>query len=97
MDPDSVGSLDPDPDPRRAKMTHKHRKKLMNFNFFKSRLRAEGFSYSLDISKLQFFLTKISFICFLQFLVIKTLDQDPDPDAMNPDAMNPDPQLCLIG
>jgi hypothetical protein len=41
VDPDSVGSLDPDPvtdsqsgsGSRRAKKTHKHRKKLINFMF----------------------------------------------------------------
>ncbi len=39
MDPDLMGSLDPDPNPelrsgsRRAKMARKHRKKLLNFIF----------------------------------------------------------------
>jgi hypothetical protein len=65
LDPDSMGSLDPYPDPdcesgwRRAKMTHKHRKKLINFmDAGCSLLRAEGFSSSLDISKLQFLIRK---------------------------------------
>ncbi len=77
---------------RRAKITHKNRKKLRNFMFWStgcSPLWAEGFSCSLDvlygglgISKLQL-LIKIISICFsainfFQFLVIKTLDPDPD-------------------
>ncbi len=35
LNPDSIGSVDPDPDSesRRAKMTHKSRKKLNNFMF----------------------------------------------------------------
>ena len=46
---------------RRVKMTHKNRKKLINFIFRSagcSLLRAEGFSCSLDISKLQFLIKK---------------------------------------
>jgi hypothetical protein len=42
-------------------MTHKHRKKLLNFIFRSagcSLLRAEGFSCSLVISKLQFLIQK---------------------------------------
>jgi hypothetical protein len=81
-----MGFLDPYPDPdcesgsRRAKMTHKHRKKLINFmDAGCSLLRAEGFSSSLDIRKLQFFIRKrflkISAVFFfLLTLVIKTLD-----------------------
>jgi hypothetical protein len=33
LDPDSVGSLDPDPDTGGHKMTHIDRKKLINFSF----------------------------------------------------------------
>ncbi len=41
---------------KREKITHKHRKKLINFIWSAgcSLFRAEGFSCSLDISKLQF-------------------------------------------
>jgi hypothetical protein len=39
LDPDSIGSVDPDPESgsrsRRAKMTHKSRKKLKKFHVFK--------------------------------------------------------------
>ncbi len=61
MDPDSIGSVDPDPDSesgsgsRRAKMTHKSRQKFVKVHVLKC-----------------------------QFLVIKTLDPDFDPDP-NPD------------
>jgi hypothetical protein len=37
-------------------------------------------------------------IFFLQFLVIKTLALEPDPDSLeilDPYSMNPDPQHCL--
>jgi hypothetical protein len=45
----------------------------------------------LDISELQFlFKKKFIFISFLQFLVIKILDPDPDSLEML------DPQLCYI-
>ncbi len=48
MDPDSIWSVDPDPDSesgsRRAKITHKSRKKFKNFL-----LRAEGFFSNLDV------------------------------------------------
>jgi hypothetical protein len=53
-------------------------------------LRAEGFSFSLDvilggleISKLQFLIKKG------KFLVIKTLDPEPDPESL--DMLDPDP------
>jgi hypothetical protein len=83
--------LDPDPDPhsncgsgsgsRRAKMTHKNRKKSRIFMFLStgcSLLRAEGFSSSLGvlygglaIGKLQFLIKKIKIkfpaINFFQF------------------------------
>jgi 23S rRNA maturation mini-RNase III len=74
--------LDPDPDPhsncgsgyRRAKMTHKKRKKARIFMF----LRAEGFSCCMGVlygglgrSKLQFLINKIEIkfpaINFFQF------------------------------
>ncbi len=75
-------------------MTHKSRKKLRNFMFLGavcSLMGAEGFSCSMDvlyeglgISKLQFLIKKnIDFFSskfFPQFLVIKTLDPEPDPD-----------------
>ncbi len=51
-------------------MTHKHRKKLINFIFWGagcSLLRAKVFSCSLDISKLQFFDHKNFSICFFFF------------------------------
>ncbi len=70
------GTVDPDLDAesgsgsRRAKMTHKNRKKLRNFMFWSawcSLLRAEGFSCSLEvlyrgvgISKWQFLIKTIS-------------------------------------
>jgi hypothetical protein len=73
-DPDSMGSQAPDPDSqsgpgsRRAKMTHKKRKKLINFIFWSaacSLLRAEGFSYSLEVFYgglgLQSFIKKYNF------------------------------------
>ncbi len=74
-DPDSMGSLDPYPDPdsqsgsgsRRAKMAHKLRKKSINYIYWSagcSLLRAEGFSCSLDISKLQFFKSVFIFFSF---------------------------------
>ncbi len=94
LDPDSKKSLAPDSESvswsRWAQMTHKNRKKLRNFMFWSagcSLLRAEGFSYSLDvlywglgISKLQFSIKKILNIClavnFFQVLIIKSLDPD---------------------
>ncbi len=78
---DLIRSVDPNPDPdlesesgsKRAKMTHKNRKKLRNFMFWKfwnavcSLLRADGFFCSLDvlygglgIRKLQLLTKKIS-------------------------------------
>ncbi len=56
-------------------------------------LGAEGFSCSLDISKLQFLIKKRSknfqLYFFLQFLVIKTLD----PDSLEMLDQDSDPQL----
>jgi hypothetical protein len=51
LDPDSIGSVDPDSESgsRRAKMTHKSRKKFRNFMFLSagcSPLRVEGFSFA---------------------------------------------------
>jgi hypothetical protein len=87
MDPHLFELLDPDPHSnsgsgsRRAKMTHKNRKKSRIFMFFSSGcslLRADGFSCSLGvfygglgISKLQFLIKKIEIkfpaIIFFQF------------------------------
>ncbi len=58
LNPDSIGSVDPDPysesgsGSRRAKMTHKSRNNLRNFKFSSdgcSLLRAEGFFCNLDV------------------------------------------------
>jgi hypothetical protein len=76
-------------------MAQKNRKQVINFIFGNAEcylLRAEGFSYSLDvlsgglvISKLQFWIRKRkekNFNCiFFQFLVIKTLDPYPGPES----------------
>jgi hypothetical protein len=56
LNTDSMGSLDLDldPDPGGQKMTHKNRKKLINFNFEGagcSLLMAKGFSCSLTSFK----------------------------------------------
>jgi hypothetical protein len=84
LDPYSIGSVDPDPDPysesgsgsRRAKMTHKSRKKLVKVHVLKcwmASFRAEDFFYNLDIlygglgiGKLQFLIKKkkISVVIF---------------------------------
>jgi hypothetical protein len=61
-----------------------------------------SFKGGLGISKLQFWSKKekifvFSCIFFLQFLVIKTLGPEPDPDSLemlDPDSMNPDPHHC---
>jgi hypothetical protein len=72
LDPDSIRSVDPDSKSgsgfRRAKMTHKNRKKLRNSTFSSAKcslLRAEGFSSSLDVlydglgtNKLKFLIQK---------------------------------------
>ncbi len=52
LDPDSMGSLDPYPDPEGTKWKQKNRKQFINFIFWSawcSLLRADGFSYSLDV------------------------------------------------
>jgi hypothetical protein len=95
--PHSIKLVDPEPNSEsgygsiREKMTHKNRKKLINFMFRGagcSLLKAEGFSCVLDvryeglrISKLQFLIKKnikFFFSCkFVQFLIIRILDTDP--------------------
>jgi hypothetical protein len=66
LEPDPLSSVDPESGSgsSRAKMTHKNRRKLINFMFLSAGcylLRSEGYSCSLDvlygglwISKLQF-------------------------------------------
>ncbi len=120
VDPDSVGSLDPYPvtdsqsGSRRAKKTHKHRRKLIKFMFWSagcSLSRADGFSLSLDIlyggigiRRLDFWSKKdwkknFQLCFFLQFLVMKTMDTDPDSDLLempDPYSMNPENQWIRI-
>ncbi len=87
LDPESIRSVDPDPDSesasgsRRAKMTHKNRKKFRNFIFWGagcSFWKPEGFFCSLDvlygglrIGKLQFVwpknITFFQLVNFFQF------------------------------
>jgi hypothetical protein len=76
LDPDSMGYQVPYPDSqsgsgsRRTKKSHKHRKKLINFIFGSagcSLLRAEVFSCSLDIGKLQFLIQKFFIYIFSAF------------------------------
>jgi hypothetical protein len=79
--------------PRRTNMTHKNRKKLINFIFVSagcSLLRAEGFSCSLNAlyGGLGIF---FSCIFFLKFLVMKPMDTDPDSLEM----LVPDPDYCF--
>ncbi len=80
-------------------MTQKNIKQLINFIF----LSAEGFSCRLDflneglgLGKLKFLTTKrykkFSAVCFFQFLVIKTLDKDSEPDRDSLEMLDPDPQ-----
>jgi hypothetical protein len=59
LDPDSIGSLDPDSESgsgsRRAKMTHKNSKKNSKFMFWTVGwllLRAEGFFCNLDVLRI---------------------------------------------
>ncbi len=101
--------VDPDPDciriqwgpgsgSRRAKMTHKHRKKLINLIFFEVldvpflRVELEGFSCSLDVLY-GFFYQKKIFGCFCLIFSHQnpgsgfTWNVDPD--------LYPDPELCL--
>ncbi len=83
MDMDPNGKNDP-------QFGQKQRKNLINFIFIAlcSLLRAEGFSCSVDISKLQFrskkrYIKKNISVVFVQFLVIKTLSGlDPDPYSL---------------
>jgi hypothetical protein len=76
LDPDSIGSVDPDPESgsRRAKMTHKSRNFFEKFMFLIvgwPLLRAEGFFCNLDvlygglgIGKLQLLIQKKNLIFF---------------------------------
>ncbi len=69
VDPDSMGSLDPYPDPNSqsgsgssSEKRPTNIEKIYKFHFLKtecSLLMAEGFSCSLDISKLQLLIKKI--------------------------------------
>ncbi len=83
-------------------MTHKHRKKLINYIFAGcSHLGAEGFSCSLDISKLQFLIKKDNENFLLYFLSSVfghhnpgsklDLDLDPDPYPDSLEMLGPDP------
>ncbi len=77
---------------------------VISWSVWCSLFMAEGFSFSLDINKLQFLIKIInkkflSYIFFLQFLVIKTLD--PNPDSLeivnlDLDSMNSDLQLWFF-
>ncbi len=73
------GQLDPDSDPW-AKITHKNRKKWRNFMI-----------WLLGKNIQKFFITCKIYI----FLVIKTVDQDPelDPDSQRPKMLDQDPEL----
>ncbi len=89
---------------RRAKMTHKNRKKHRIFMFWSagcSLLRAEGFSCRLGvlygvlgISKWQFFIKKIKIkfpaVNFFQFLVMKPWIRIRDPDPQLEKMLDPD-------
>jgi hypothetical protein len=97
VDPDSESGSGS----RRAKMTHKSRRKIAEVHVLKcwmTSLRAEGFLYNLDIiygglgiGKLQFLIIKKKiFSCnfFSNFWSYKALDPDPEK-------RNTDPQPCL--
>jgi hypothetical protein len=59
-------------------------------------LSAESFSCSLDFlyEDLGIYIYKFQLYFFLQFLVINTMDLDPDSlEMLDPDSMNPDAQL----
>jgi hypothetical protein len=86
---------------RRAKSTHKNRKKINKFHFLKcwiSLLRTENFFCSLNvlygglgIIKLQFLIKKDMIKnskCIFKFFVIKTLN--PDPDSLEMLDLDPD-------
>ncbi len=115
VDPDSMGSPDPyldpdshlDPDSRsrsgsrRAKWPT-NKEKLINFIFWSagcSLLRAEGFSWSLDISKLQFLIKKdikkFSVLCCSSVFGHQNPGSRLDPDQDSLETLNLDPQLCL--
>ncbi len=88
------GQVDPDPHweygsgSRRAQITHKSEETLKFWSARCSRLRDEDSCWSLDvlygglgISKMQFLKKNLvfSYVNVFQFLVIKTLNLDPDP------------------
>jgi hypothetical protein len=86
----------------RAKMTRKHRKRLIIFLFCSadcwmlSFLKAEGFFCSLDISKLQFFIQKNFHLYFFSLVFGHQnpgsgLDPYPDPDSLK--ILDPDQYL----
>ncbi len=113
LDPYSIGPVDPDPysesgsGSRRAKMTHKSRKKLVKVYVLSvgwPLLWAAGFFCNLDIlygglgiSKLQFLIkTKnffLSAVLFFKILVIKALDPDwiRIRIGLQPQPLDPDP------
>jgi hypothetical protein len=84
---------------RRAKMTHKNRKKYRNFMFWSagcSLLRAEGFSCSLGvlygglgISKLEFLIKKIK----IKFPSVYFFNFSSSNPGSGSGIRNPDPQL----
>jgi hypothetical protein len=86
-DPDSIRSEDPDSESRswsrRAKTTHKNRKKLffevpdvLFRGLMASPVAWTSYMGGLGINKFHFWIKKMLAI-FFQFLVIKTLDPDP--------------------
>jgi hypothetical protein len=89
-----IRNPNPDPDPGGQKLPTKIEKIKCYL------LRAQDFSYSLDvrrINKLQFLIKKyITFfrLYFFQFLVIKTLDPEPDQDSL--EMLDPDPYPYLL-
>ncbi len=81
--PGSKSHQIPDTDPQHC---HKHRSAGCSL------LRAEGFSCSLDTSKLQFLKNKFFIYTFFSsVLIMKIQDPDPYPDSL--EMLNP--QLCI--
>ncbi len=81
--------LDPDLDPRgQQKLPFSKEEKSLNISCFAgfSLFRTEGFSYSLDANHSGLGIEKLHFFSFkvLPFLIIKTLDPDPELDS-NPE------------
>jgi hypothetical protein len=74
---------------RRAKMTHKHRKKSLVVDVLFWWLKTSPVAWTADISKLEF-LIKQFYSCTGSFLVIKTLN----PDSL--EMLDPDPQLWFL-